>query len=114
MQSFAALTVTLALALAGTVSAMPSWSQSSSQCDTGSVQCCQDVQHASNSDALSMFGALSFLDGLDPSTPVGVSCVPIDTATAGGSQSCTASPMCCSGNSYGSFSVGCSPIPLTL
>ncbi|KAI0641821.1 fungal hydrophobin [Trametes meyenii] len=112
MQFFATLTA-LALALVGAVSAMPSWSQSSAQCDTGSAHCCQDVQPAS-SESLGSYGPLSFLSTLDPETPVGVSCVPINTASVGGSQSCSAMPMCCSGNNYGSFSMGCSPVPVTV
>ncbi|KAI8977842.1 hypothetical protein BD414DRAFT_495799 [Trametes punicea] len=108
MQFFAALL----LALIGVVSAMPSYS-SSSQCATGSMRCCNQVQQASHESIIPLLGALN-LGSLDPNTNVGTDCTPIDTSTVGGAQSCTQMPVCCDGNDFGGLSIGCSPIPLTL
>ncbi|KAL7278093.1 hypothetical protein ACG7TL_008063 [Trametes sanguinea] len=113
MQFFTTLT-TVALALISAASAMPSYSQSS-QCSSGSMHCCNDVQPASSDIISSLLKSLQTGD-VDSSSSVGVSCTPINTGSVGGNPSCTSMPVCCDGNSFndGLLTLGCSPIPALL
>ncbi|KAI9059394.1 hypothetical protein FKP32DRAFT_1679835 [Trametes sanguinea] len=120
MQFFTTLT-TVALALISAASAMPSFSESS-QCSSGSMHCCNDVQPASSDIISSLLKSLQAGD-VDSSSSVGVSCTPINTGSVGGNPSwhvdflgVTSMPVCCDGNSFngGLLTLGCSPIPALL
>ena len=76
-----AFTFTLALALAffGIVAAAPS--HSDSQCSTGGLRCCNQVEKASSPGVLPILDALKL--NLDSSSHVGLACDPI----TGGGQS---------------------------
>ncbi|KAH9939673.1 uncharacterized protein BXZ73DRAFT_75868 [Epithele typhae] len=100
----------LALAFAIAVSAAPS--QSNSQCSTSSLRCCNSVESARSDRVSSILDALKL--NLDAADNVGLACDPINPVTVGGGISCNAMPVCCNGNHYGGFSVGCSPIPIIL
>ncbi|OCB91513.1 hypothetical protein A7U60_g1248 [Sanghuangporus baumii] len=80
-----------------------------SQCNTGSLQCCNSVQEA---DSQAISGLLSLLGVVvqDVSALVGVTCSPIDVIGVG-SSGCDASPVCCTDNSFsGLIALGCVPI----
>ncbi|CDO68556.1 hypothetical protein BN946_scf184998.g53 [Trametes cinnabarina] len=111
MQFFTTLT-TVALALIGAASAMPSYS-SSAQCSSGSMHCCNDVQPASSDPISALLKSLEIRD-IDSSSSVGVSCTPINTGSVGGNPSCTQMPVCCDGNQFSGITLGCSPIALLL
>ncbi|KAF8155516.1 hydrophobin-251 [Crassisporium funariophilum] len=85
----------------------------SSQCNVGTLSCCNSVQDASSSAVTSLLGLLGvILDGL--TGQVGVNCSPITVIGAGG-NSCSAQPACCTGNTFnGVVTAGCSPINLNL
>ncbi|KAG8216110.1 hydrophobin [Butyriboletus roseoflavus] len=72
-----------------------------SQCNTGSIQCCDSVGSSGSNTVVDEI--LSFLNINVPSgTSVGVSC--------SGTTACTQQPVCCSNNSFnGIVSIGCSP-----
>ncbi|EIN05030.1 fungal hydrophobin, partial [Punctularia strigosozonata HHB-11173 SS5] len=84
-----------------------------SQCNTGSIQCCDSVQQATSPDATGLFGLLNIvLTELD--VLVGITCSPLSLIGIGG-NSCSASPVCCENNSFGGLiSIGCIPIILEL
>ncbi|KAF9442358.1 fungal hydrophobin [Macrolepiota fuliginosa MF-IS2] len=83
------------------------------QCNTGSIQCCNSVQSSDSSVVSLLAGLLGIV--LGPITgQVGVTCSPITVIGAGG-NSCSAQPVCCTGNSFsGLLVLGCSPINLNL
>ncbi|EIN06924.1 fungal hydrophobin, partial [Punctularia strigosozonata HHB-11173 SS5] len=82
-----------------------------SQCNTGSLQCCNSVESASSASASLLLGLLGIvLDAVD--VLIGVTCSPISVIGLGGS-SCSANPVCCENNSFGGLiSIGCVPITL--
>ncbi|TFK65625.1 fungal hydrophobin [Pluteus cervinus] len=82
-------------------------------CNTGSVQCCNSVQSSSATSVTQLAGLLGIdlgsITGL-----IGLSCSPLSILGAGG-NSCSAQPVCCTGNSFGGLlSLGCNPINLNL
>ncbi|KAI0688267.1 hypothetical protein C8T65DRAFT_562708, partial [Cerioporus squamosus] len=81
---------------------------SSSQCNTGTIHCCDSTEPASSPLGQTILGALNF--DVPTDTSVGMKCSPIDTGDLGGDQSCTASPVCCSGGNYGGIALSCMPI----
>ncbi|KAF9005207.1 fungal hydrophobin-domain-containing protein [Cyathus striatus] len=84
-----------------------------SQCNTGSLQCCNSVQNSSDAGIAGLLGLLGVaLQGL--TGQVGVTCSPIDVIGLGG-NSCTAQPVCCTNNNFnGVVALGCSPINVGL
>ncbi|KIK93357.1 hypothetical protein PAXRUDRAFT_12712 [Paxillus rubicundulus Ve08.2h10] len=96
-----------ALALAGTVPAAPA-----SQCNTGTVQCCNNYQSASAlNTALGSIGIVNALAGVTGN--VGTDCTPITVVGTGSGASCSAQPVCCTSNQFnGLVNVGCSPVNL--
>ncbi|KAF8887547.1 fungal hydrophobin-domain-containing protein [Infundibulicybe gibba] len=100
----------LALPLLAAASAVP---RQTSQCNTGSIQCCNSVQSSDSSLVGLLAGLLGVvLGGL--TSQVGVNCSPITVIGASG-NSCSAQPACCTGNTFsGLLTVGCSPINLNL
>ncbi|OAX40579.1 fungal hydrophobin [Rhizopogon vinicolor AM-OR11-026] len=89
----------------------------SSQCDTGSIQCCQKTETVSfiprrpyNSLA-SLLGLLPIVGNIPGD--IGLGCSPISVVGLGQGSSCTQEPVCCSNQQYnGLINVGCSPINL--
>ncbi|KAL5529945.1 hypothetical protein ACEPAF_6202 [Sanghuangporus sanghuang] len=96
-----------------TVTATSTATQPASQCNTGDLQCCNSVQSSSSSDATGLLALLGIvLQGVD--IPVGLTCNPISVIGLG-SSGCSANPVCCENNSYGSLiSLGCVPVNLSL
>ncbi|KAJ3565974.1 hypothetical protein NP233_g7292 [Leucocoprinus birnbaumii] len=83
------------------------------QCNTGTIQCCNQVQSSSSSLVGLLAGLLGIVLG-PVEALVGVNCSPITVIGAGG-NSCSAQPVCCTGNSFsGLLVLGCSPININL
>ncbi|KAF9492384.1 hydrophobin, partial [Pleurotus eryngii] len=82
-------------------------------CSTGSLQCCNSLEDASNPIVGLLAGLLGIV--LGPITAqVGLTCSPITVIGVGGT-SCSAQTVCCTGNSFnGLIVVGCSPINISL
>ncbi|KAE9407599.1 fungal hydrophobin, partial [Gymnopus androsaceus JB14] len=82
-----------------------------SSCSTGSVQCCDSVESASNPAVGLLLGLLGIvLQNLN--VDVGLTCSPITVIGASGS-SCSAQAVCCQDNSHGGLiSIGCVPVSL--
>jgi len=80
------------------------------QCRTGSLQCCENVQDAT--DAHDAFGQLGLGDLLNGITgQVGISCNPITGIGTGQGANCASIPVCCDENKYnGLLNIGCSPV----
>ncbi|KAG9318025.1 hypothetical protein JVU11DRAFT_88 [Chiua virens] len=74
----------------------------SSQCNTSDIYCCNQVTPQRDQTILEYGIDLGSLPGL-PST-VGLGCTPITALGTGQGASCSASPVCCSDNSYVSAS----------
>ncbi|KAF9005092.1 fungal hydrophobin-domain-containing protein [Cyathus striatus] len=84
-----------------------------SQCNTGSIQCCDSVQSASSSAVSSLLGLLGVVIQ-DLTVLVGITCSPLSIVGIGG-NSCTAQPVCCENNSFnGLIAIGCTPININL
>ncbi|KAI0808137.1 hypothetical protein C8Q74DRAFT_1363559 [Fomes fomentarius] len=113
MQFFTTV-ATLAVAVVGSVSAMPSPPPRAGDCSTGAVRCCDNAEPASSDKSQIILEALGLYS---PDTPtdgsIGLSCSPV-ASPVGDSQSCDATPMCCSGDDFGSLSIGCSPLGLKI
>ncbi|KAG0707992.1 fungal hydrophobin [Suillus ampliporus] len=86
----------------------------SSQCNTGSIQCCQ------SSSTVQQFNALAPLLGLIPivadvTALLGFGCSPLTVVGTGSGCVANQEPLCCTGNAYnGLVNIGCSPINLNL
>ncbi|KAG0699107.1 hydrophobin [Suillus ampliporus] len=89
-------------------------SSSPSQCNTGSIQCCDSVSKSGESGSLDEL--LSLLGLVIPvGTSCGMSCSPITVIGTGGGASCNQQPVCCENNEYnGLINIGCSPINIYL
>ncbi|KAJ3536093.1 hypothetical protein NM688_g6881 [Phlebia brevispora] len=83
-----------------------------SQCNTGSIQCCQQVESASSAAGSLLLGLLGIvLTDLD--VLLGLDCSPISIIGVGSGSACSANPVCCENNSLGGLiSIGCVPITL--
>ncbi|RDB19601.1 Fruiting body protein SC1 [Hypsizygus marmoreus] len=84
------------------------------QCNTGSVQCCNSVQDAQSpgvTDILALVGIdIGAITG-----QVGLQCSPLTVIGAGSGANCVSQPVCCEDNKFGGLiAVGCSPINLGL
>ncbi|KAG1732721.1 hydrophobin [Suillus lakei] len=78
----------------------------SSQCDTGNIQCCLQTQTVSFVRCLSTSIFLGH---------VGLGCSPITVVGAGTGAACSQQPLCCSDNQYeGLINIGCTPINIYL
>ncbi|KAF8159213.1 hydrophobin-263 [Crassisporium funariophilum] len=105
----AASTFVLALPLLAAASVLPR----QGQCNVGTISCCNSVQQASNPVVGLLAGLLGIV--LGPITgQVGLNCSPLTVIGVGG-NSCSAQPVCCTGNSFnGLIVLGCTPINLNL
>ncbi|KAJ3559587.1 hypothetical protein NM688_g261 [Phlebia brevispora] len=109
---FHSIVVIVVLAASAAVHATPATLFSRSQCDTGSVSCCNSVQPAGSdaaNDALS--GLLNIPVGLG--VPIGLDCTPINVIGEGSGANCNASPVCCE-NNYNGGLIGISCVPILL
>ncbi|KAI0329279.1 fungal hydrophobin [Cubamyces sp. BRFM 1775] len=82
----------------------------SGNCNTGPIQCCNQVSKANDNVISTILGLLDLV--IDPEALVGLQCSPLSGVGVGGS-SCSATPVCCENNSQGGLiSIGCIPIIL--
>ncbi|KIJ15992.1 fungal hydrophobin [Paxillus involutus ATCC 200175] len=80
------------------------------QCNTGPIQCCNQLFTAGSETAtlLGLGDVLAGITGL-----VGTSCTPITVIGLGSGSDCMQQPVCCNGNTQnGLINIGCSPINL--
>ncbi|OCH87740.1 hypothetical protein OBBRIDRAFT_795903 [Obba rivulosa] len=86
-----------------------------SQCDTSSINCCDNVSTPANSsDVRTVMKALR-LDWVSDDTPVGTGCSSGGIVSVGGGTTCQSIPVCCEGNSFdGLIGIGCLVIPITI
>ncbi|PPQ96840.1 hypothetical protein CVT26_006009 [Gymnopilus dilepis] len=84
----------------------------SNNCNTGPVQCCNNVGSAESLGVTSLLSLLGI--AVDPITAIlGLDCNPISVIGAGRDSS--AQPVCCTNNNFnGLINVGCTPINLNL
>ncbi|KIM39530.1 hypothetical protein M413DRAFT_415466 [Hebeloma cylindrosporum] len=100
----------LALPVLAAASVLP---RTDGQCNTGSIQCCNSAVAATNPAASALLGLLGVVVG-SVTGLVGLTCSPI-TAIGVGGNSCSAQPVCCTGNNFNGLVVlGCTPINLSL
>ncbi|KAF8641759.1 hypothetical protein AX16_009836 [Volvariella volvacea WC 439] len=96
-----------------TVTPAPTSTSPASQCNTGSLQCCNSVQAASSSAVGLLLGLLGIVIS-DLTALVGITCSPL-TIIGGGGNSCSAQPVCCQNNSFGGLiAIGCTPVNTNL
>ncbi|KAG9312675.1 hydrophobin 2 [Chiua virens] len=77
------------------------------QCNTGDLQCCNNVMNATDMKGLLDTLSLSY----DETDAVGIDCIPFNVPGVGEGAGCQQQPLCCSNESYNGFiNVGCSPI----
>ncbi|KAH7919201.1 fungal hydrophobin [Leucogyrophana mollusca] len=86
----------------------------SSECNTGSISCCNSVQEADSSAVTSLLGLLGIVLG-DITGLVGLDCSPISAIGLGSGATCNQEPVCCTNDEYnGLINLGCSPININL
>ncbi|KAI0746813.1 fungal hydrophobin-domain-containing protein [Daedaleopsis nitida] len=87
-------------------------SGSQGSCSTGPLQCCNQVQSATDPATSALLGLLGVVvQGVD--VLVGLDCSPINAIGVGSGNSCNANVVCCQNNSVGGLvSVGCLPVSL--
>ncbi|KAF8054245.1 hydrophobin-251 [Lyophyllum atratum] len=84
-----------------------------SQCNTGTTACCNKLHNAHDQNMTGLLGLLG-ISVKDITGQVGFGCSPISAFGIAG-NSCTAQPVCCTGNHFeGLVVVGCSPINVNL
>ncbi|KAF8063152.1 hydrophobin 2 [Lyophyllum atratum] len=97
-----------------TTTPKPTSTTPASQCNTGSMQCCNSVQ-SSDSAGVAAIAALLGVVIQGVAVPVGLTCSPINAAGIGSGGACTAQPVCCSNNNFnGVIVIGCTPINIGL
>ncbi|KAJ3541452.1 hypothetical protein NM688_g6079 [Phlebia brevispora] len=83
-----------------------------SQCNTGSIQCCSQTESASSESASFLLGLLGIVLE-DITALIGLDCSPISVIGVGSGSACTASPVCCSNTAVGGLiGIGCVPISI--
>ncbi|KIJ28121.1 hypothetical protein M422DRAFT_270614 [Sphaerobolus stellatus SS14] len=106
------LSFVIPAAAAVLAAAAPSPNGGVSQCNTGSISCCNTVQSASSSAVTTLLGLLGIVLG-DITGQVGLGCTPISVIGVGQGANCAQQPVCCTGNEFnGLINVGCTPISL--
>ncbi|TFK66061.1 hydrophobin-263 [Pluteus cervinus] len=101
---------TLVLPLLAFATVLP---RQTGNCNTGSTLCCNSVVASDSVMAVELEGLLNIsptgLTGL-----VGIACSPLSVLVAG-ENSCSAQPVCCTGNNFGDLLVlGCTTFNLNL
>ncbi|PIL29857.1 hypothetical protein GSI_08064 [Ganoderma sinense ZZ0214-1] len=78
-------------------------------CNTGKVQCCNQVSKANDSVISTILGLLG-IGGVADDVLVGLKCSPLSVVGLGSGNSCSQRPVCCENNSEGGLiSIGCIP-----
>ncbi|KAI0777708.1 fungal hydrophobin-domain-containing protein [Trametes elegans] len=104
----AALLAFVAAASTAAASAVP---RHSHECNTGPIQCCNNVQESKHYNAEKLSALLNVVVG-DVTGLIASDCSPITVIGAAGT-SCSSQPVCCQNNAYGGLvSIGCVPVSL--
>ncbi|KAH9857643.1 fungal hydrophobin-domain-containing protein [Lenzites betulinus] len=91
--------------------ALPLLVAATSNCNTGSIQCCNSLESTDSAAGSALLGVLGIV-AQDVTGDIGLECSPIPVVGAG-SSSCSASPVCCENNNVGgTVSIGCVPVEL--
>ncbi|KAL0948415.1 hypothetical protein HGRIS_010996 [Hohenbuehelia grisea] len=98
-----------ALVFLASVAVMVS-AQAAGQCNTGTLQCCDNLQNANSANVAGLLGSIGVpvqgVTGL-----VGLNCNPITGIGVGGGSTCSQTPVCCQGENFdGVVTLGCTPI----
>ncbi|PPQ68718.1 hypothetical protein CVT26_003624 [Gymnopilus dilepis] len=105
----------LALATLAAANPVRRGEQTTTQCTTGSLQCCESVEQAGklSTPVTTLLGLLGIVvQGV--TAMVGVTCSPVTVIGTGGT-SCSEQPVCCTNNSFnGLVALGCSPLNANL
>ncbi|PPR01333.1 hypothetical protein CVT24_006335 [Panaeolus cyanescens] len=111
---FAKLALFTAATMAVFVAAAPAPGGINNSCNTGPVQCCNQLFEAEDESYKGILSLLGVV--LGPVTgQVGLNCSPLTLIGLGSGASCTSQPVCCSDNQFnGLVNVGCSPVALGL
>ncbi|KZV68545.1 fungal hydrophobin [Peniophora sp. CONT] len=109
---FSRIAVIVALAATAAM-ARPQIAGPVSSCNSGDLQCCNQVQSSKTVDFQKMIGTdvVSLFPDFQANTnaPVGLSCSPIIQDLSGGAQ-CNQQSVCCNGGHFsGLFSLNCIP-----
>ncbi|KAL7285487.1 type 1 hydrophobin [Trametes coccinea BRFM310] len=89
---------------------------SPAMCNTGPVQCCNELQSPTENNTQTILSAL----GLDPQAidgQIGLECNPINVIGLGSGADCSQHPVCCSKtveNSFSLIAIDCVPINIDL
>ncbi|KAF9053333.1 hydrophobin [Panaeolus papilionaceus] len=79
-------------------------------CNTGPVQCCNQIIKAEDENYTSVIALLGGAAG-SITGQIGFQCSPITAIGLGSGASCTTQPVCCTDNQFnGLVNVGCTPI----
>ncbi|KAH0830201.1 hydrophobin, partial [Lanmaoa asiatica] len=83
-------------ALVAVAAAAPSEleARQTSQCNTGSMQCCATTTTASDPVASTLLGLLGIVLG-DVTATIGLNCSPLTVIGLGSGSTCTQQPVCC-------------------
>ncbi|KIJ62340.1 hypothetical protein HYDPIDRAFT_114857, partial [Hydnomerulius pinastri MD-312] len=68
----------------------------SSQCNTGSISCCNSTYSSTDTSLTTLLGLLGVVLG-PVSGLVGLGCTPITVVGTGSGATCTQQPVCCTG-----------------
>ncbi|KAG7442149.1 fungal hydrophobin [Guyanagaster necrorhizus] len=113
-RAFAAAVVMLATLASIAMAAPTTATYTGGQCNTGSMQCCNQAGPANKLPLDSTVAGILSIILPSLSVPVGISCTPISVIGAGG-NSCTEQTVCCENNNFnGVIAIGCTPINLNL
>ncbi|TCD68613.1 hypothetical protein EIP91_010268 [Steccherinum ochraceum] len=111
------LAVYAGVALTAVTTATPAQTQGGaipvSQCNTGSIQCCDSTFTEGSAGGTALLGLIGVVVQ-DVNALVGQGCSPLSVVGVGNGATCTANPVCCEDNSNSLISVGCVPIDLNL
>ncbi|KAI0656172.1 fungal hydrophobin [Cubamyces menziesii] len=79
-------------------------------CSTAPIQCCQSVEPASSATAANLLKSIGVVVQ-DLTTPIGITCSPINVVGVGSGDACSANTVCCENNSFGGLvAIGCLPV----
>ncbi|EPQ54192.1 hydrophobin 2 [Gloeophyllum trabeum ATCC 11539] len=110
MFSKLSLAITGALAILAAATHAPN--EPASQCPTGELQCCNSVGSATDPTIATVLGSLGIpVQGVSALVGLTCSAVSVVGVGSGGSWQVSATPVCCTDNSYaGLVSLGCVPV----
>ncbi|KAF8555209.1 hydrophobin [Imleria badia] len=103
------------VALAGFATAAPGTLElrQITECNPGSIQCCNTAIDSNTYVINELFGMLR-LPLPAGGTQVGFACSPLTISAIGSGSTCFSLPVCCTGNVFNGIATGCSPLSIPL